>query len=61
LPEVRGWAETLTICNILIPVAGATRAEDKMATISKLPLEIDALSLLAVCTARLRMRITEEL
>jgi hypothetical protein len=32
-----------------------------MATISKLPLEIDALSLLAVCTARLRMRITEEL
>ena len=32
-----------------MPVAGATKAEaeDKMATISKLPLEIDALSLLA--------------
>ena len=37
------------ICNILMPVAGATKAEaeDKMALISKLPLEIDALSLLA--------------
>jgi FMN-dependent oxidoreductase (nitrilotriacetate monooxygenase family) len=37
------------ICNMLMPVAGATRseAEDKMATIAKLPLEIDALSLLA--------------
>ena len=37
------------VCNILLPVAGATKAEaeDKMATISKLPLEIDALSLLA--------------
>ncbi len=37
------------ICNILTPVAGATKseAEDKMATIAKLPLEIDALSLLA--------------
>jgi len=37
------------ICNILLPVAAATKAEaeDKMATISKLPLEIDALSLLA--------------
>jgi FMN-dependent oxidoreductase (nitrilotriacetate monooxygenase family) len=37
------------ICNILTPVVGATKAEaeDKMATISKLPLEIDALSLLA--------------
>jgi FMN-dependent oxidoreductase (nitrilotriacetate monooxygenase family) len=39
----------ISICNILMPVAGATRAEaeDKMATISKLPLEIDALALLA--------------
>jgi FMN-dependent oxidoreductase (nitrilotriacetate monooxygenase family) len=39
----------ISICNILMPVAGATKAEaeDKMATISKLPLEIDALSLLA--------------
>jgi len=37
------------ICNLLTPVCGATKAEaeDKMATISKLPLEIDALSLLA--------------
>jgi FMN-dependent oxidoreductase (nitrilotriacetate monooxygenase family) len=37
------------VCNILLPVAGATKAEaeDKMATIAKLPLEIDALSLLA--------------
>src|SRR5438132_40380 len=37
------------ICNILTPVAGATKAEaeDKMAAIAKLPLEIDALSLLA--------------
>src|ERR1700704_4129283 len=39
----------IAICNILMPVTGATKAEaeDKMATISKLPLEIDALSLLA--------------
>jgi FMN-dependent oxidoreductase (nitrilotriacetate monooxygenase family) len=39
----------ILICNILLPVAGATKseAEDKMATIAKLPLEIDALSLLA--------------
>ncbi len=39
----------MSICNILMPVTGATKAEaeDKMATISKLPLEIDALSLLA--------------
>ena len=39
----------ISICNILMPVAGATKAEaeDKMAIISKLPLEIDALSLLA--------------
>jgi FMN-dependent oxidoreductase (nitrilotriacetate monooxygenase family) len=37
------------ICNMLTPVTGATKAEaeDKMALISKLPLEIDALSLLA--------------
>jgi FMN-dependent oxidoreductase (nitrilotriacetate monooxygenase family) len=42
-------AHHMSICNILMPVAGATKAEaeDKMATISKLPLEIDALSLLA--------------
>src|SRR5262249_60877340 len=41
--------EQVFICNILTPIAGATKteAEDKMATISKLPLEIDALSLLA--------------
>jgi alkanesulfonate monooxygenase SsuD/methylene tetrahydromethanopterin reductase-like flavin-dependent oxidoreductase (luciferase family) len=39
----------MSICNILMPVSGATKAEaeDKMATISKLPLEIDALSLLS--------------
>ena len=39
----------MSICNILMPVSGATKAEaeDKMAPISKLPLEIDALSLLA--------------
>src|SRR4030095_6347528 len=32
----------MSICNILMPVTGATKAEaeDKMATISKLPLEI---------------------
>ena len=37
------------ICNLITPVAGATKAEaeDKMALIDKLPLEIDALSLLA--------------
>jgi len=37
------------ICNLIMPVCGATRAEaeDKMAVISKLPLQIDALSLLA--------------
>ena len=41
--------DRISICNILMPVAGATKAEaeDKMAVISKLPLEIDALSLLA--------------
>jgi FMN-dependent oxidoreductase (nitrilotriacetate monooxygenase family) len=41
--------DQISICNILIPVAAASKveAEDKMATISKLPLEIDALSLLA--------------
>jgi len=41
--------DEISICNILMPVAAATKAEaeDKMATISKLPLEIDALSLLA--------------
>lgn len=37
------------LCNLITPVAGATKAEaeDKMALIEKLPLEIDALSLLA--------------
>jgi alkanesulfonate monooxygenase SsuD/methylene tetrahydromethanopterin reductase-like flavin-dependent oxidoreductase (luciferase family) len=37
------------LCNLVTPVSGATRseAEDKMALIEKLPLEIDALSLLA--------------
>jgi FMN-dependent oxidoreductase (nitrilotriacetate monooxygenase family) len=41
--------DRISICNILMPVVGATKAEaeDKMALISKLPLEIDALSLLA--------------
>lgn len=41
--------DRILICNILMPVAGATRAEaeDKMATISRLPMEIDALALLA--------------
>jgi FMN-dependent oxidoreductase (nitrilotriacetate monooxygenase family) len=39
----------IAVCNILMPVTGATKAEaeDKMATISKLPLPIDALALLA--------------
>jgi FMN-dependent oxidoreductase (nitrilotriacetate monooxygenase family) len=41
--------DQIAICNILMPVCGATKAEaeDKMALISRLPLEIDALSLLA--------------
>jgi FMN-dependent oxidoreductase (nitrilotriacetate monooxygenase family) len=41
--------DRIFICNILMPVAGATKAEaeDKMATISRLPMEIDALALLA--------------
>ena len=39
----------ISICNMLLTVAGATKteAEDKMALISKLPTEMDALSLLA--------------
>jgi len=39
----------MSICNILMPVSGASKAEaeDKMAVISKLPMEIDALALLA--------------
>lgn len=39
----------ISICNILTPITAATKAEaeDKMAFISKLPKEIDALSLLA--------------
>src|SRR5436305_9116595 len=41
--------EQMFLCNLITPVAGATKAEaeDKMALIEKLPLEIDALSLLA--------------
>ena len=37
------------LCNLITPIAGATKAEaeDRMAVIQKLPLEIDALSLLA--------------
>jgi alkanesulfonate monooxygenase SsuD/methylene tetrahydromethanopterin reductase-like flavin-dependent oxidoreductase (luciferase family) len=37
------------LCNLTTPVVGATKAEaeDKMALINKLPLQIDALSLLA--------------
>jgi alkanesulfonate monooxygenase SsuD/methylene tetrahydromethanopterin reductase-like flavin-dependent oxidoreductase (luciferase family) len=37
------------LCNLVTPVCGATQAEaeDRMAVIEKLPLEIDALSLLA--------------
>jgi FMN-dependent oxidoreductase (nitrilotriacetate monooxygenase family) len=37
------------LCNLTTPIAGATKAEaeDRMALIEKLPLEIDALSLLA--------------
>lgn len=39
----------ISICNMLLTVAGSTKteAEDKMALISKLPTEMDALSLLA--------------
>ena len=41
--------EQMFLCNLTTPVCGATKAEaeDKMALIEKLPLEIDALSLLA--------------
>jgi FMN-dependent oxidoreductase (nitrilotriacetate monooxygenase family) len=41
--------DELFVCNLLMSVVAATKseAEDKMATISKLPLEIDALSLLS--------------
>ena len=41
--------EQMFLCNLTTPVCGATKAEaeDKMALINKLPLEIDALSLLA--------------
>jgi FMN-dependent oxidoreductase (nitrilotriacetate monooxygenase family) len=37
------------LCNLITPIAGATKAEaeDRMALIERLPLEIDALSLLA--------------
>src|ERR1700759_1591080 len=42
-------ADQMFLCNLVTPVAGATKleAEDKMALIEKLPLEIDALSLLS--------------
>src|SRR4029079_17050100 len=41
--------DQMFLCNLITPVAGATKAEaeDKMGLIAKLPLEIDALSLLA--------------
>ena len=41
--------DQMFLCNLMTPVSGATKseAEDKMALIEKLPLEIDALSLLA--------------
>src|ERR1700749_1292142 len=41
--------DQMFLCNLVTPVSGATRseAEDKMALIQKLPLEIDALSLLS--------------
>lgn len=41
--------DRMFLCNLTTPVCAATRAEaeDKMALINKLPLEIDALSLLA--------------
>ena len=41
--------DQMFLCNLTTPVCGATKAEaeDKMALIDKLPLEIDALSLLA--------------
>ena len=41
--------DQMFLCNLTTPVCGATKseAEDKMALIEKLPLEIDALSLLA--------------
>src|SRR3989440_450434 len=41
--------DQMFLCNLITPVPGATKAEaeDKMALINKLPLEINALSLLA--------------
>jgi FMN-dependent oxidoreductase (nitrilotriacetate monooxygenase family) len=41
--------DRMLLCNLITPVCGATKleAEDKMALIEKLPLEIEALSLLA--------------
>jgi FMN-dependent oxidoreductase (nitrilotriacetate monooxygenase family) len=41
--------DQMFLCNLITPVCGATKAEaeDRMALIGKLPLEIDALSLLA--------------
>src|SRR6187397_2958093 len=41
--------DQMFLCNLTTPVVGATKAEaeDKMALINKLPLQIDALSLLA--------------
>ena len=50
--------DQMFLCNLTTPVCGATKAEaeDKMALIEKLPLEIDALSLLAE-GAELRLRL----
>src|SRR2546430_7909324 len=41
--------DQMFLCNLITPVSGATKseAEDRMALIEKLPLEIDALSLLS--------------
>ena len=50
--------DQMFLCNLTTPVCGATKAEaeDKMAVINKLPLEIDALSLLAEAL-ELRLRL----
>ena len=50
--------DQMRLCNLTTPVCAATKAEaeDKMAVINKLPLEIDALSLLAEAL-ELRLRL----
>ena len=51
--------DQMFLCNLTTPVCAATKAEaeDKMAVINKLPLEIDALSLLAeALNLRLRLQ-----